>query len=198
MHLAPARAVCAFHEACCNKGCVYYIYILDTIFWVSQVALVVKNTAAKAGDVKEHGFHPWVGKIPWRRAWQHTQVFLPRESHGQRRLVDYNSWGHRESNTPEQHTIRSKGLSRWLSGKRICLPMQEMQETQRHRFNPLIGKIPWRRKWQRTPVFLPGKFHGQRSLESYSPWDGRVGHDWACTHSFIQYKVKGLKNSAKY
>ena len=34
-------------------------------------------------------FNPWVGKIPWRRAWQPTLVFLPGESHGQRRLVDY-------------------------------------------------------------------------------------------------------------
>ena len=32
------------------------------------------------------------------------------------------------------------------------------------------GKIPWRREWQPTPVFLPGEFHGQRSLVSYSPW----------------------------
>ena len=38
-------------------------------------------------------------------------------------------------------------------------------------FNPWVRKIPWRRKWQPTPVFLPGKFHGQRSLTDYSPWD---------------------------
>ena len=31
-------------------------------------------------------------------------------------------------------------------------------------FDPWVGKIPWKRKWQPTPVFLPGKFHGQRSL----------------------------------
>ena len=36
-------------------------------------------------------------------------------------------------------------------------------------FNPWVGKIPWRRKWQPTPVLLPGKFHGQRSLVNYSP-----------------------------
>ena len=36
---------------------------------------------------------------------------------------------------------------------------------------PRVGKIPWRRKWQSTPVLLPGKFHGQRSLVGYSPWD---------------------------
>ena len=41
---------------------------------------------------------------------------------------------------------------------------------QRPRFNPQVGKIPWRRKWKPTPVFLPEKFHGQRSLAGYSPW----------------------------
>ena len=37
-------------------------------------------------------------------------------------------------------------------------------------FNPWVGKIPWRREWQPTPEFLPGEFHGQRSLAGYSPW----------------------------
>ena len=40
----------------------------------------------------------------------------------------------------------------------------------------LVRKIPWRRKWQPTPIFLPGKSHGQRSLAGYSPWGHkRVG-----------------------
>ena len=38
------------------------------------------------------------------------------------------------------------------------------------RVDPWVGKIPWRRKWQPTPVFLPGELHGQRSLACYSPW----------------------------
>jgi len=38
-------------------------------------------------------------------------------------------------------------------------------------FNLWAGKIPWRRKWQPTPVFLPGEYHEQRSLVGYSPWD---------------------------
>ena len=38
------------------------------------------------------------------------------------------------------------------------------------RFNPWVGKIHRRRKWQPTPVFSPGKFHGQGSLVGYSPW----------------------------
>ena len=36
--------------------------------------------------------------------------------------------------------------------------------------DPWVRKIPWRREWQPTPVFLPGKPHGQRSLAGYSPW----------------------------
>ena len=39
----------------------------------------------------------------------------------------------------------------------------------RPRFDPWVGKIPWRRKWQSTPGLLPGKSHGQRSLVGYSP-----------------------------
>ena len=46
-----------------------------------------------------------------------------------------------------------------------------------HGFDLCEGKIPWRRAWLFTPVFLPGKFHGQRSQVGYSPWGRRVGHD---------------------
>ena len=48
--------------------------------------------------------------------------------------------------------------------KIICL------QCGRPRFNPWVGKI-WRRKWQPTPVFLPGESHGWRNLVGYSPWD---------------------------
>jgi len=40
----------------------------------------------------------------------------------------------------------------------------------RPEFNPWVGKFPWRRAWQPTPVLLPGKSHGQRSLVGCSPW----------------------------
>ena len=56
------------------------------------------------------------------------------------------------------------GLPRWLSGKRICLPVQETQEMW---VRSWVRKIPWSRKWQPTPVFLPGIL----SLAGYSPWD---------------------------
>ena len=50
-------------------------------------------------------------------------------------------------------------------------------------FNSWVRKIPWRRAWLPTPVFLPGEFHGQRSLVGYNPWGCRVRYDWA-TNTF--------------
>ena len=46
------------------------------------------------------------------------------------------------------------------------------------RFNPWVGKIPWGRKWQPTPVFLPGESHGRRSLVGYNP----RGAWWVTVH----------------
>ena len=51
------------------------------------------------------GFDLWVGKIPWRREWQPISVFLPREFHGQRGLVDYSPWDRKELDTTEQLTL---------------------------------------------------------------------------------------------
>ena len=50
---------------------------------------------------RRRGFDPGVGKIPWRRTWQSTPVFLPGESHDQRSLAGYSPWGHKESNMME-------------------------------------------------------------------------------------------------
>jgi len=53
---------------------------------------------------------------------------------------------------------------------------------------PESGKIPWRRKWQLTPVYLPGKSHGQRILMGYSPWGfKRVWHDLATKQQTTAY-----------
>ena len=67
----------------------------------SQVALVVNNQPASAGGTIRHKFDPWVGKIPCRRAWQSTPVFLPGKCYGQRSLAGYSSWGCTEVNTTE-------------------------------------------------------------------------------------------------
>jgi len=57
---------------------------------------VVKESACQC---RRHGFVPGVGKIPRRRAWQPTLVFLPGESQGQRSLAGYSPWGHKGSDT---------------------------------------------------------------------------------------------------
>ena len=55
-------------------------------------------------------------------------------------------------------------------------------QCRRLRFNPWVGKNPWRRKWQPTPIFLPGKSSGQRSPAGYSLWGHkRDGHDLSTT-----------------
>ena len=64
-----------------------------SMFQASQVALEVKSPPANAGRFKRCGFNPWVGKIPSRRAWKPTLVFMPAESHGQRSLMGYNPSG---------------------------------------------------------------------------------------------------------
>ena len=76
----------------------------------------------------------------------------------------YNSW---------ENIINAKGLPRWHS--RICMPMQETGLDLR------VSKIPWSRKWQSTTVFLPWKFHGQRSPLGYMGFQIVLRHDRA-TH----------------
>ena len=69
------------------------------------------------------------------------------------------------------------GLPRWHSDKESACWRRSHR---RCGFDHWVGKIPWSRKWQPTPLFLPGKFHGWRSLAGYSPWGRkRVRNDWA-------------------
>ena len=65
------------------------------------------------------------------------------------------------------------GLPGGASGKE---PACQYRRCRRLGFDPWVGKTPWRRVWQPTPVFLPEKFHGQRSLAGYSP-EGRKESD---------------------
>ena len=60
-----------------------------------------KNYACQCRRHKRCGFDPWVRKIPWRREWQTTSVFLPGESQGQRSLVGYGPQGHKELDMAE-------------------------------------------------------------------------------------------------
>ena len=58
-----------------------------------------KEPSCQCRKHKRHGFSPWVEKVCWRRLWQPTPVFWPRESYGQRSLKGYSSLGRKESDT---------------------------------------------------------------------------------------------------
>ena len=66
----------------------------------------------------------------------------------------YNSWKY----------WREEGFPGGSDSKRICLQCRRLG------FSPWVGKIPWKREWLLTPVFLPGEFHCQRGLVGYNPW----------------------------
>ena len=76
----------------------------------------------------------------------------------------------------------------WVRWWRICL------QCGRPGFNPWVGKISWRRKWQPTPVFLPGKSHGCRNLVGYSPW-GRKESDMTEQLHFLSFFLSFQKVS---
>ena len=73
--------------------------------------------------------------------------------------------GHHSVQSPHFYPLQIfAGLPWWLSGKESAC------QCRRHRFGPWVGKTPWSRKGQPTPVFLPGKSHEQRSMVGHSPW----------------------------
>lgn len=81
--------------------------------------------------------------------------------------------------------IPGDGTNKWLSGKESTC---QCRRCKRHRINSWVGNTPWRRKWQPTRAFLPGNFHGQRSLAGYSPWSCK---EWNMTvHA---HTVQGTK-----
>ena len=121
----------------------------------------------------------------WRRRWQPTPIFLPGKSHEQRNLVGYSSGGC----TRVRHDLGLYnnyvymcmwGLPRWFCGKE---PACQCWRCKRLEFDPWVGKIPWRRAWQPTPLFLSVKSRGQRSPVACSSWDHRVRHEWATGHT---------------
>ena len=108
-----------------------------------------------------------------------TLVFLPGEFHRPRSLVGYSPWGGKELDMMEQlshsHSSWSRGFPDGTSGKEPTC-----QCSKRCGFDPWVGKIPWRRAWQATLVFLPRESCGQRNVSGlqFTGLD-RVRHDEA-------------------
>ena len=85
------------------------------------------------------------------------------------------------------------GLPWWFSSKESPC---KAGDTGRYGFNPWLRKMSWKRKWQPTSVFLPGKSMDKRDWQAYSPWCGeRVRHDWRMSMylSLIKEKMKEKK-----
>ena len=70
-----------------------FILIKEILVWSKWAFLGGSVGNAPACKTRDPRFDPWVGKIPWRRKWQPTLVFLPGESYGQRSLAGYDPWG---------------------------------------------------------------------------------------------------------
>ena len=87
-------------------------------------------------------------------------------------------------NQGEKDTYHAFGLPGWLSGKELAC------QCRRHGFDPWVRKIPWRIKWQPTPVFLPGESYGRRSLVGYSPQGHKESDttEWLHLHSATKEK----------
>ena len=94
-----ARVPCGPYEHISELHGTPMLAILQDIWSLGNPGASGKDHACQCRRHKRHRFNPWVGKIPWRRAWQPTPVFSPGESHGQRSLAGYSSWGHKESDT---------------------------------------------------------------------------------------------------
>ena len=117
-----------------------------------------------------------------------TSFALPERTSGQQPLGSPSLWC---SEGPACYFKLSGGCTDILSKSNIFLdgtsdeePARQWGRLKRCRLNPWVGKVPWRREWQPTPVFLPGKSHGQRSLAGYG-----ITKSWTqlSTHSRFDY-----------
>ena len=109
-------------------------------------------------------------RLPTVTVVQNTQMWNPRP-------LSFFLLGLYPTPRPQNHS--SKGEQPSQVAQQWVKNLPAMQETRRHGFDPWVGKSLRKRKWQPTPVFLHGKFYGQRSLVSYSP----RGHKESDTHT---------------
>ena len=90
-----------------------------------------KESTCQCRGCKRPGFEPWVRKIPQRRKWQPTPVFLPGKFHGQRNLSRYSPWGRKESDTIERLSTHKENIrapwhkrqDAWRSGDITDIPL---------------------------------------------------------------------------
>ena len=102
---------------------------------------------------------------------------------------------------PAGLTFCNRGVVTWLWATQVAQCRRIRLLSRRCKFDPWVGKILWRKKWQPTPVFLPAKFHGQRSLAGYSPWGNKESDTterlnmlvgWAYRVQYVYFLPKAL------
>ena len=126
--------------------------------------------------MQETRFDPWVGKIPWRRAWQPTPVFLPEESHRQRSLVGYRPQGCKELDMTGRLNNNNEGMC--FPGGAAVKNLPAMQETQEMQIRALGREDPRKKEmathssifaWKVPLIEEPGRLQSMGSQ--------RVGND---------------------
>ena len=154
----------------------------------------VKAFACKAGDPR---FNPWVGKIPWRRKWQPTPVFLPGESHGRRSLVGYSPRGRKESDTTSLSLsftfyFPAKGLQASLHITSSWGPFKLPQE-----HGPGLHPRYWR-GWAQSKV---GNVPARKSWSARS----QTGNTWAlpliqqfCHNSTLPFSARRRRRTINF
>ena len=123
-------------------------------------------------SMQEAWFDPLVRKIPWKRDWLPTPVFLIGEFPGQRSLVGYSPWSRIESNLTHRLALllwaslvaqMVKNAPAFLGKELWVWSLGQENLLEDGMATPIPAPPP-------TPVFLPGKFRGQRRLAGYCPW----------------------------
>ena len=144
------------------------ISVCSLCIFISQSPLLTYDGGPISSSHKPNRAHfQRTTQTPPSPAYRPTSI-LPPVVHSCSQL----SWAEKDGKTQNnmQQCTLQWGLPRWLSGREATC------QCGRRRFEPWAGKSPWRRELQSTPIFLPGKSHGQRSLAGYGSW-GRKESD---------------------
>ena len=140
-----------------------------------------KESVFDAGDL---GSVPRSGRFPWRRAWKPTPIFLPGESHGQRRLAGCSPWGHKESDTTKQLTCSLTGAPifvwAWGTGRRNIAGCWKLNK-HKHVLDPVRAVF---QKGQDPSPLVTTVFHGSKSLQKQEQRTTII-------QSVIFYKISG-------
>ena len=112
------------------------------------------------------------------------------------KFIETETFGNKSRQVTFFKSLFYLGAYNGLGGSVINNQLCRFRRLRRCGFDSWVGKIPWRRNWQPTPVFLPGKSHGQRSLAMESQ---RVGHYWACMHiiDYATFQKQGVAKPKK-